>query len=246
MSDRPLPSSHDLELGPARLPGAAHGAAHGSAHGEVAPPPMAATLAQRTAEELAVLAKRDHVAAYEELVRRFESRLFNFLLRRVGHRALAQDLTQEAFVRAWERIESYDPTWRFSTWLFTIATRLAVSEHRRRRPTGYIDEADMAAAASESRDQLEHDQRDGARLWSLAREALCEEAHTAIWLRYAEDMSIGEIARVMGRTQVGVRVTLFRARQTLAAAALERGIGESETLGNPRGQSANPKEVPPC
>lgn len=67
-------------------------------------------LSERTSEELAVLAQRDNVGAYNELVIRFEKRLFNFLLRRVSRRIDAEDLTQEAFVRAWERITSYDPT----------------------------------------------------------------------------------------------------------------------------------------
>ena len=54
--------------------------------------------------------------------------------------------------------------------------------------------------------------------------SLRDDQHTALWLRYAEDMTIGEIARVMGRTQVGVRVALFRARQRLAEAARTAGL----------------------
>lgn len=188
-------------------------------------PAAAAPLSSRTAEELAVLAQRDNVAAFGELVVRFEGRLFNFLLRRVASRVEAEDLTQEAFVRAWERIESYDPTWRFSTWLFTIASRLAVSEHRRRRPTVVIDSADQMGRCDADVGDAEHTERGGSRLWALARVVLREDQHTALWLRYAEDMTIGEIAKVMGKTQVGVRVALFRARQTLADAARASGFG---------------------
>lgn len=202
---------------------ASRAAAASAARGErpeSSPPLLATGCEARSAEELAMLAKRDHLAAYDELVRRFEARLFNFLLRRVGHRAMAQDLTQEAFVRAWERIESYDPTWRFSTWLFTIAARLAISEFRR---TNHATSIESVGFALELHEQAqggpeEENQREGAKLWALARLELGDEAHTALWLRYAEDMSIGEIAKVLGRTDVGVRVTLFRARRTLAAA----------------------------
>lgn len=180
--------------------------------------PLGAALGDRTAEELAVLAQRENIAAYAELVRRFEERLFNFLLRRIGNRAAAEDLTQDAFIRAWERIEYYDPTWRFSTWLFTIAARLVVSEQRKFKPSIVLNHDAIPAA-----DSVQHDLNDapceGQHLWALAAQHLSDDHHTALWLRYAEDMSITEIAKVLGRTQVGVRVTLFRARQLLSAAA---------------------------
>jgi len=198
-------------------------------------PPAQTPFAERSAEELAVLAQRDNLAAYGELVARYEARLFNFLLRRVSRRVDAEDLTQEAFVRAWERIASYDPTWRFSTWLFTIASRLAVSEHRKFKPTMHIESAEQvrARAGASDRDRdAEADIRGGSRLWALARQVLRDEQHTSLWLRYAEDMSIGEIAKVMGKSQVGVRVALFRARQTLAQAAAnqELNLGQAAKI----------------
>lgn len=183
-------------------------------------------LSARTDEELAVMAQRDHVSAFAELVSRFESRLFNFLLRRTGSAATAEDIAQEAFLRAWERIGSYDPTWRFSTWIFTIASRMAVSSHRRRRPTGPVEAADRVGRRDPDPGDAEHVAREGSRLWSLAERVLGEDQHMALWLRYAEDMTIGEIAKVTGRTQVGVRVTLFRARQRLAEAARDAGMAD--------------------
>lgn len=190
--------------------------------------PAAASLADRSDEELAVLAQRDHLAAFAELVTRFESRLFNFLLRRTGSAAAAEDIAQDAFVRAWERIGSYDPTWRFSTWIFTIASRMAVTAHRRRRPTGPVEAAERVGRTDPDAAHAEHVAKAGARLWSLAERVLGDEQHTALWLRYAEDMTIGEIAQVTGRTQVGVRVTLFRARQRLAQAARDAGMAGSD------------------
>jgi RNA polymerase sigma-70 factor, ECF subfamily len=168
----------------------------------------------RSPEHLALRAAEGSLEAYGELVRRFELRLFNFLLRRTGSRADAEDLTQEAFIRAWERIHRYEPKWRFSTWLFTIAARLAVSHHRKRRPTlRWVEEDDSQSPLSVDR---EDDRNAGARLWSIAGRVLTPEQHTALWLRYAEDMGIDEIAAVLKKSQVGVRVMLFRARQVLA------------------------------
>ena len=176
-------------------------------------------------EQLAVRAQGGSTACFAELVTRFEGRLFNFLLRRTGRRADAEDLTQEAFARAFERLAAYDPRWRFSTWLFTIATRMAVSEHRRVRAARGVRLGDFDAAAEEGadRDGPSESAAAGAALWVVAREALGEEHHLALWLRYAEDMGIAEVALVLGKTKVATRVCLFRARQALAAAYVARG-----------------------
>ncbi len=80
---------------------------------------------------LVTRAKAGSLPAFADLVARFEDRLFNFLVRRTGRIADAEDLTQETFVCAWEQIDRYDPRWQFSTWLFTIARRLTVTHYRR-------------------------------------------------------------------------------------------------------------------
>lgn len=167
-----------------------------------------------SAEEIALRVQRGGPLAgwyFAELVERYQGRLFNFLSRRAG-RQLAEDLTQESFVRAWEQMARYNPTWRFSTWLFTIGARLAITQHRRTRRTlgsGAMDCA-QARTAGDGRSDL------GSRLWALASSHLSPDQHTALWLRYAEDMEIGDIAMVMGKSEVGVRVCLFRSRQALA------------------------------
>jgi RNA polymerase sigma-70 factor, ECF subfamily len=202
--------------------------------------PMMAPLSEQSAEELAVRAGSgtgQALSCFGELVSRYHTRLYNFLLRRTRCASDAEELTQEAFTRAWERITSYDPSWKFSTWLYTIASRLAVSKHRkmkRERVGGWSNGSDdrgtdlgalagMRGEAPNDALELEDDRRLGGRLWALAKDSLSEEQQTALWLRYAEDLSIGEIARVMGKTQVGIRVSLFRARQALAGLASEQG-----------------------
>ena len=72
-------------------------------------------------------------ACFEELVRRFQSPLLHFLIRRIGSHHDAEDLFQETFLIAHRKLSDYRSSWRFSTWLFTIAHRLAASKRRRRR-----------------------------------------------------------------------------------------------------------------
>ena len=98
-----------------------------------------------TPEVLAVRAAQGSHAAFAELVALFEVRLYNFLLRRTRSRTDAEELTQESFARAWQSIKSYDPAWKFSTWLFTIGSRLAVSDHRKQGRMRTMDTSDSAA-----------------------------------------------------------------------------------------------------
>ncbi len=166
--------------------------------------------------DLARRAKAESLPAFVEIVRRFEGRLFNFLLRRTRSPHDAEDLTQETFVRAWQRIDQYDPRWQFSTWLFTIGRRLA-AEHGRRRgnapaadlPCDVVDTGPDPAAVCADREQY-------GLVWDLAERVLSDTQHTVLWLRYAEDLSVGEIARVMHKSRIAVRVTLCRARDKLA------------------------------
>ncbi len=167
-----------------------------------------------TPEQLAIRAQRGSPDAFGELVRQFEGRVFNFLLRRVSA-ADAEDLTQEAFIRAWQRIHQYDPRWRFSTWLFTIATRLTTSRTRKGRFTLGLDEHARGGTAVEPERRLAHAELRG-HIWKLVDRTLTDEQRTAVWLRYVEDMAMQDIAQVMGKSQVGVRVMLHRARLSLA------------------------------
>lgn len=71
------------------------------------------------------------LAAFDELVRRHERRVFGLMLRRAGNRQTAEDLTQETFVAAYRKLERYDPTRPFFNWLCAIGVRLAADLYRR-------------------------------------------------------------------------------------------------------------------
>ena len=81
-------------------------------------------------EQLACDAQAGCRASFNELARRFQSRLLHFLQYRTWSLELAEDLVQETFLQVYRSLHTYRRQWRFSTWLFTIAARLA-SRHRR-------------------------------------------------------------------------------------------------------------------
>ncbi|HWB19676.1 MAG TPA: RNA polymerase sigma factor [Phycisphaerales bacterium] len=201
--------------------------------------------ARETDRALAVRASSKDLAAFTHLVERFEERLFNFLLRRVHRRADAEDLTQETFLRAWKHIGSYQPDHAFSTWLFTIGSRLATdlltSSARKRMKTGV--EIDVQSSENTSAATRSHEHQAGGDLWALAKRLLNDEQHSALWLRYAEDCSVREIAEILGRGQIHVRVMLHRARKTLEHHADGSGTEREPTLARRNSNHASEENI---
>jgi RNA polymerase sigma-70 factor (ECF subfamily) len=184
-------------------------------------------------EELVRRARTGSSIDFEALVARYESPLYNFLLRRTASAEDAEEIAQDAFVRAWRKIASYDPRWSFSTWLFTLARRLAATRERTRRPRAdggdALDGVSRELDPSRALSTLE----ESTNLWSIVDRVLDRDQRSALWLRYAEDSSVAEIAEVLGRSAVSVRVMLYRARARLAR-HLEASRGE---------RRASPKRV---
>jgi RNA polymerase sigma-70 factor (ECF subfamily) len=165
-----------------------------------------------SAEELALRAKQGCRDSFAELVERYGISLFKFLRYKTNNLQDAEDLVQESFVRAYENIQRYRNSWKFSTWLFTIATRLAYSHFRRARSfqtVGHIE------ASGPEPGQVVVEKENQQSLWALAR-GLSRNQYQALWLKYGQDMSIKEIAMVIRKSQVNVKVLLYRARINLA------------------------------
>jgi RNA polymerase sigma-70 factor (ECF subfamily) len=173
--------------------------------------------ASPTDEDLAARAASGSRSAFEELVTRYSARLLHFLESRSGPGSDAEDLVQETFLKAYRNIERFDPGRRFSTWLYTIALRLAISRHRSQgaRPLPLDPEgpAHPSPGPQEALIRKEEAQSAG-NIWFLAR-TLKPREYEVLWLRYAEEMPLKDIARTMKRSQVGVRVLLHRSRLRL-------------------------------
>jgi len=171
---------------------------------------------KRTAEECADCARLQGCAAcFEELVRRFQSPLLHFLMRRLGSHHDAEDLLQETFLIAHRKLRSYRSAWRFSTWIFTIAHRLALSKRRRRSlETGDDGNLNRESSADSPLADMEQKERHH-KLWDDVAQILEGDAFTAVWFSYVESMSAEEIGRIIGRSPNGVRILLHRARARL-------------------------------
>ncbi|MGB8951979.1 MAG: sigma-70 family RNA polymerase sigma factor [Candidatus Aminicenantales bacterium] len=171
----------------------------------------------RTDEELAAQTAAGSRAAFEVLVFRYSPRLFYFLRSRSESDEDIEDLMQETFLRAFRHIGRYNPKWRFSTWLYTTAVRLAISRHRAKKTRPLPLDPELPEHPSHGpQERLIQKEEAQARknIWNLARTMKPGE-YQALWLRYAEGLPVKDIARAMNKTQLGVRALLHRSRLKL-------------------------------
>ena len=159
--------------------------------------------------------------SYEELVRRYERLVGRILYPYARREISAEDLTQETFLRAYDRLETFNPEYRFKTWLLTIANNLGVDTLRRRREVvEFNQEIHSGSAGGPEGAALESDR---ARAVQKAIESLPETYSVPLILRYTEDMSYAEIAEVLDVTVAAVKSRLFRARNMLAEKLQDEG-----------------------
>src|SRR5438067_1518780 len=187
-----------------------------------------ANLAGASDAEVVAWAKQGQEAAFRELVRRYERPIFSLLYRMVRDRALAEDLAQETFIKVLNAIGTYNPQFKFSSWIFKIANNAAIDHLRRRElETLSLDGSphattpdEMSATAPQLGDrgetplqELEARELGGAIEHAIAR--LRPEYRTCILLRHVEGHSYEEIARILDLPLGTVKTYIHRARNEL-------------------------------
>jgi RNA polymerase sigma-70 factor (ECF subfamily) len=151
--------------------------------------------------------------AFDELVRLHSRRVFNFLLQMTRQRQDAEDLAQQTFIKAFHNLHRFEPGRPLINWLLTIARRTALNHFRAAKKWEEVPEELASAGPSPARAAEQGDQTDS--LWARARRQLSQREFEVMWLRFAEEMSVEETARVAGLTQTHVKVIIFRARRRL-------------------------------
>ena len=154
--------------------------------------------------------------------------MLRFLLTRCASFADAEDVLQDTLINAYRYIHSYDPRWRFSTWLYRIAIRNA----SKLRGPQLVDVASMGELRDEESDPLLQCIADSEKenLWVVARRLLNDDMFAAMWLRYAEDMSVNDISKTLDRSVSWTKVNLMRGRRALDD-ELNDAVGKSEAYG---------------
>ncbi len=166
-------------------------------------------------------------SSFELLLRKYRAPLVNFLYRMVGDSGTAEDLAQEVFLRVYRARKQYAPSAKFTTWMFRIATNVALNSRRdgrHRQLEVSIDQtvegAETDAPALEVPDRrpgIEHELmvRDRAALIRRAVERLPEKQRAAVLLHKYQELDYDEIARALECSESALKSLLFRAYETL-------------------------------
>ncbi|HSC96066.1 MAG TPA: sigma-70 family RNA polymerase sigma factor [Burkholderiales bacterium] len=154
--------------------------------------------------------------AFGTLVRRYQDRLYRFILRMVGSRDEALELTQDAFMKAWQALPEWRPEAAFRTWLFSIASNAATDSLRRRKAVEFVpldEDYDVPGEAADPAGQLQAKQR--LRALDAALSRLPDDQREIVLLREIEDMSYSEISAALAISEGTVKSRLARAREAL-------------------------------
>jgi RNA polymerase sigma-70 factor, ECF subfamily len=168
---------------------------------------------------LLACAKGGDLSAFEEIVRRYQRRVYGVAFRVVRRHDVADDVVQEAFIRAHRALESFDLARPFGPWICRIAANLAVNHVRspRAREEGLPENHDEQPASGADALSGLLDQ-EALVVLDQALGQLPEEQRAVFVLRAVEEMSYKEIAESLGLSMGTVMSRLFRARERLAEA----------------------------
>lgn len=191
---------------------------HGASMDQATQPQRAADAGPAEAD-LVAKARGGNLFAFEEIVRRHQRRVYAVALRVVRRHDVADDVVQEAFLRAWRSLDRFDTARPFGPWIARIAANLAISHVRspeareQELPEGY---AEMASASTGPLDGVLGSE--AQQVLETALQALSPEQRAVFVLRVNEEMPYRDIAEALGISMGTVMSRLSRARERLRAA----------------------------
>ncbi|PWK16157.1 RNA polymerase sigma factor SigW [Tumebacillus permanentifrigoris] len=164
--------------------------------------------------------------AFAELVELYKDKLYNLGYRMLGNPQEAEDIAQEAFLRAYKNLDKYNASHKFSTWIYRIATNLCIDRMRKKKASYSLDaevdgieggdmytrlsSPDLGPEDEVMRTETQREVQD-------AIEALPENYRAAVILKYLHDMSLQEIADVLEVPVSTVKTRIHRGREALRA-----------------------------
>jgi RNA polymerase sigma-70 factor (ECF subfamily) len=175
--------------------------------------------------ELMLRVKDGDGSSFGVLLDKHRLSVVHFLYRMVQNQAVAEELAQEVFLRVYRSRSTYEPTAKFTTWLFRIATHLALNAIRDGKNEKFEQRLDddswdlPVRQVSDTRPNVEHAMVYQARLEEVRRAVagLPEKQRAAVLMHKYEEMEYSQIARVLNCSESAVKSLLFRAYETLRA-----------------------------
>jgi RNA polymerase sigma-70 factor (ECF subfamily) len=174
---------------------------------------------RHTDEELAASAQRGDLRAYGKLVERYQRLVFRIVWSRSGAgQQDVEDLAQETFVKAWQRLETYDPSRPFKAWIARIAVNTAIERHRsdsRLPPMTDLEDVGAVVASSGPDPVAALIGGESRRMLLTRLKELPERYREVVVLRFVEELSYEEITEMLGLPLGSVKTRIFRGRELL-------------------------------
>jgi RNA polymerase sigma-70 factor (ECF subfamily) len=175
--------------------------------------------------ELMLRVKDGDGASFAVLLEKHRSSVIHFVYRMIQNQAVAEELAQEVFLRVYRSRSTYEPTAKFTTWLFRIATHLALNSLRDGKNRRYEERLDdqtddlPARQVADLRPSVEQSMVFEARLEEVRRAvaSLPEKQRAAVLMHKYEELEYSQIAKLLNCSESAVKSLLFRAYETLRA-----------------------------
>jgi RNA polymerase sigma-70 factor (ECF subfamily) len=168
--------------------------------------------------------KKGDQNAFGEIVELYKDRVYHVCFRMLGNKQEAEDAAQEAFIRAYMNISSFNQDLKFSTWIFRIATNLCIDRIRKKKPDYYLDAevagtdgltmySQIASDAPLPEKELESQELQETIQQEILK--LPEKYRSAIVLKYIEELSLNEISEILDLPLGTVKTRIHRGREAL-------------------------------
>lgn len=163
-------------------------------------------------------------SAFSDIVNLYQHKLYQLCYRMLGNRQEAEDIAQEAFVRAYINLQTFDQKRKFSTWLYRIATNLCIDRIRKKKPDYYLDAEVEGTEGLNMYSQIAADEQlpeDAAMQMELQDRIqyeiskLPDKYRAVIVLKYIEELSLQEISEVLDLPLGTVKTRIHRGREAL-------------------------------
>ena len=162
--------------------------------------------------------------AYADIVNLYQHKLYQICYRMLGNKQEAEDIAQEAFVRAYINLHSYDQKRKFSTWLYRIATNLCIDRIRKKKPDYYLDAEVAGTDGLDMYSQIAADEKlpedvvtqmelQDRIQYEISR--LPDKYRSVIVLKYIEELSLQEISEILDMPLGTVKTRIHRGREAL-------------------------------
>jgi RNA polymerase sigma-70 factor (ECF subfamily) len=180
--------------------------------------------------QLMLRVKAGDDASFAALLERYRAPVIHFIYRMVQNQHIAEELAQDVFLRVYRARKGYEPNAKFTTWLFRIATHIALNairDGRSERGVESLDDQDaQTSELADRRRTIEQAMLEDARLAEVRRavQALPAKQRAAVLMHKYQELDYAQIARALGCSESAVKSLLFRAYETLRRRLAHFGV----------------------